>query len=193
MRRLVQTFDDRRPLRPRAMPVAPETLCQTARDTYPPHFSRLSLRAFVNDAASRAQVDVESAAHDRHRFSPYPGKSRARKFHVRSPAQPPSTHPNLTSCVCRSLSRRRRRSLLPEKPVLLSTSRAQIIPACARACALFFSRRARRRRGGDDIRRRRRVSAAAAAAAQHVEPTAAAAELDPVMCCYAPMSNVPGP
>ena len=64
---------------------------------------------------------------------------------------------------------------------------------CARACALFFSRRARRRRGGDDIRRRRRVSAAAAAAAQHVEPTATAPEIDRIMYCYAPMSNVPGP
>ena len=60
MRRLVQqSLDDRRPLRPRAMPVAPETLYQTARDTYPPHFSRLSLRAFANDATERAQVDVD--------------------------------------------------------------------------------------------------------------------------------------
>ena len=133
------------------MPVAPETLYQTARDTYPPHFSRLSLRAFVNDAASRAQVDVESAAHDRHRFLTYSGKSRARGDCVRSPAQPPFTHPILTSCVCRSLSRRRRRSQLPQKTVLLSTPRAQIFPARARARARFVSAScsaaARRRRG----------------------------------------------
>ena len=40
--------------------------------------------------------------------------------------------------------------------------------------------------GGDEHRQ-------AAAAAQRVEPTAAAPELDRIMYCYAPMSNVPGP
>ena len=40
--------------------------------------------------------------------------------------------------------------------------------------------------GGDEHRQ-------AAAAAQHVEPTAAAAEIDRIMYCYAPMSNAPGP
>ena len=136
MRRWASSLDDSRPLRPRAMPVAPETRCPAARDTHPPHFSRLSLRAFVNDAASRAQVDVESAAHDRHRFLTYSGKSRARGDCVRSPAQPPFTHPILTSCVCRSLSRRRRRSQPQKKPVLLSTPSAQIFPARARARAV---------------------------------------------------------
>ena len=63
----------------------------------------------------------------------------------------------------------------------------------ARARARFVSRRRAR------LARRRRDSAtatrlgAAAAAAQRVEPTAAAPELDRIMYCYAPMSNVPGP
>ena len=49
------------------VPCAFEVNAKLVVPSHPPHFSRLSLCAFVNDAASRAQVDVESAAHDRHR------------------------------------------------------------------------------------------------------------------------------
>ena len=136
------------------MPVAPESLYQTARDTYPPHFSRLSLRAFVNDAASRAQVDVEANFLARDRPNAASGSSGCRCARCLSLAQPPLTHPNLTSCVCRALSRRRRRSRSYPKPVLLSTPSAQIVAARARARVLF-RRRARRRRGSNDVRRRR--------------------------------------
>ena len=65
--RLVPQFGVSRVWNPSERAALRESLYQSTRDTYPPHFSRLSLRACVNDAASRAQVDVESAAHDRDR------------------------------------------------------------------------------------------------------------------------------
>ena len=110
-----------------------------ARASYSPVFSRLSLRAFVHDVNSRAQVDVDSHFLARDRPSAASDSSGCRCVRSLSLAQPPFTHPNLTSCVCRSLSRRRRRSQLhPPQPVLLSTSFGQIAHARARArlCSL---------------------------------------------------------
>ena len=111
----------------------------------------------------------------------------------RSLPRPTPTHPPQPHVVCVPCP------LLPSPSlVALQTHRAsQHVPctdhSCARARARFVSRRRAR------LARRRRDSAtaarlgAAAAAAQRVEPTAAAPELDRIMYCYAPMSNVPGP
>ena len=90
--------------------LASKSKSASTRDTYPPHFSRLSRRAFVNDAASRAQVDVEANFLARDRPNAASGSSGCRCAPCLSLAQPPFTHPNLTSCVCRPLFCRRRRS-----------------------------------------------------------------------------------
>jgi len=83
----------------------------------------------------------------------------------RSPNPHPPTH-HLTFACARPLSCRRRRSRSStQKTVLLSTSRAQILPAHSRARARGFSRRrARRRRGSDDVRRRRDSSSGSSSA-----------------------------
>ena len=60
---------------------ARESRCKPTCSTHSPLFSRLSLRAFVIDATSCAQVDVEPVAHDRHRFL-YTKVSREKEIFV---------------------------------------------------------------------------------------------------------------
>ena len=115
-----------------------ELRTRSTRHTYPPHFSRLFLRAFVNDAASRAQVDVESGLLVRYRRTNYFGSSGCRCARSLPLAQPPSTHPSLDVCMCPSpfLSSPSLAQLHSKKLVLLSTPKAKGLRSCARACSV---------------------------------------------------------
>ena len=115
--------------------------CQTACDTYPPHFCRLSLCAFVNDAASRAQVDVESGLLVRYRPTNYFRSSGCRCARSLPLAQPPSTHPSLDVCMCPSplpSGFLDAASRAPNPPTCFSARRNRkgyVAVAAARACA----------------------------------------------------------